>query len=83
MNPNEQNLPEKGIMSTNSSLTDKKDLRIDPDDVFVEGSESMCYNSKKPIYQSCPSKQGYIEQILPDGTTKIGTFKSGFFVEFD
>lgn len=64
-------------------------INIDFDDV-VDGLEEDRKSGRlnaavsapdEVAYQVCPSKPGYLEEIHPDGTVKIGKFVMGEFKE--
>jgi hypothetical protein len=61
---------------------------IDPDSVFdtierdrLSGAlASKVTNAKIPRYQASVTYKGYLEQIAPNGSKRIGTFTGGKFV---
>lgn len=63
-----------------------QNIVVAPDSVFnalerdrTNGTLSASVTSSRERYQAS-SEPGYLEQITPDGTVTIGTFKNGQFV---
>ncbi len=71
------------------NVSDIKGKAIDPDALFqalevdrVAGKLSQkVTNSDSIRYQKSLSREGFLDQIHPDGTTVVGSFKSGIFTK--
>lgn len=70
------------------SLEETSPVTADPDAVFATlgrerdgGGLARTIAGDKPRYQASHSHPGLLEQVMPDGSTRLGQFRNGEFEE--